>query len=184
MRLQATVDDRAVREHLRSVPNVIRAHVIRRLEYWGRRVVTETKRDLAGKFTYSSPPPQGHQRGALANSLWTERKRSESVPTQAAGWGVPYGEFLEFGPRRKKRWIIRPKGFRSDVKLGRSGAGQALQFLRFEVGGVIKYARQVEHKWTKRELRKHFGPALKKLRAGINRDLSTIPNRVVRGKLR
>jgi hypothetical protein len=102
------------------------------------------------------------------------------------GWGVPHGEVMEFGPRRMKRWLIVPKGFRSDISGagGRSGGGQALKFLRFKAGGKIRYTKWVEHVWDDGQKREHFKPHMEKHERGFFQDIGSIPQRVLEGKLR
>ncbi len=67
-------------------------------------------------------------------------------------WGVPYGRVLEFGPARKRRWVIKPK------------RGKALRFM---VGGRLVFVRSVTRVWTKDQLRPHLGPTLFRLQGRI-----------------
>lgn len=171
-----------LRRFLRRAPRIIRGHQRRRLSYWGRYIIASIRRD--GKiFKYEQGKRKGGK-GMLKASLWTERNRKSQQPSQLLGWGVPWGEVMEFGPARKSSWKIRPSGFRSDVGLGRSGAGRALRFLRYEQHGEIKYAREVTHVWTDSQRRPHFEKHLKRHDRGFRQDMDSIPVRVFEGKLR
>jgi hypothetical protein len=161
-------------QDFRKSRKLIRVHTRRALGKWGRRIITDIRRD---EELFSN------ETGRLKASLWTKRGK-DPVPVQEMGWAVPYGEVLEFGPKRKKTWVIRPKGFRSDVNLGRSGAGQSLKALRFESKGRIVYARKVTHRWTSAELRPHFRPWMDHWRRHILQDLQSIQGRVLEGDLR
>jgi hypothetical protein len=100
------------------------------------------------------------------------------------GWAVPYGYVLEWGPYKKRVWYIKPKGFRSEVNLGRSGGGQALSFLRFEYKGKIVFARKVKHTWTRAQLRPHFEPWMNHYQRRILADIGDIPRQVIEGEIR
>jgi hypothetical protein len=172
-----------LRRFLRRAPRIIRGHQRRRLAYWGRYIINSIRRD--GKlFKYEQRQRGGRRKGMLKASLWTERNRNSREPSQLLGWGVPWGEVMEFGPARKSSWKIRPSGFRSDATLGRSGAGKALKFLRYEQHGVIKYAREVTHVWTDSQKRPHFAKHLKRHDRGFRQDIESLPTRVFEGKLR
>lgn len=143
------------------------------LRYWGDQIRTGIRRDRT-LFHYRIPPIRGsgRRRGALKQSLWRSRPRREGQDVKVdLGWGVPYGPVLEHGPT-VKRWTIRPTGFRRGVKLGRSGAGQAIQFLRFRgSSGGIHYAREVVHRWKPNQLRPHFEPHVEYRFKMMTRDL-------------
>jgi hypothetical protein len=152
---------------------LIRVHTRRALSKRARRIISDIRRD---EELFSN------ESGRLKASLWTKRAKGTEI-VQEMGWAVPYGEVLEFGPRHKREWKIRPRGFRSDVTLGRSGGGQALKALRFKSKGKIVYARVVTHRWTSDQLRPHFGPWLDHWRRHILAELATIQQRVIEGEL-
>lgn len=179
-RLTATIDMAPTMRRFRAATPLVRAHTRRRLSYWGRQIIKYIRRDHK-LFRYAN----GGATGKLKASLRTRRGRSIGGDiVQEMSWGVPYGEVLEFGPRRKFTWKIRPKGFRSDVTHGRSGGGVALKFLRFQVGAKIVYAKEVKHVWTTSQLRPHFEPHMKKHERGFLDDMGSITQRVLEGRLR
>ena len=155
------LDTRARR--LGSVVREYRKTVAKRvLRYWGDQIRSGIRRDRS-LFRYRIAPIRGggRRRGMLKQSLFRSRPREMPghVVQVDLGWGVPYGPVLEWGPERAKVWTIKPVGFRAGVTLGRSGAAQAIKFLRFRgAGGGIVYARQVTHKWKQNQLRPHFEP--------------------------
>ena len=165
------MDTRELRHHWSRAPRLIKAHSAKRLDYWGRRIISSIKTD-SSLFT--------RDRGRLKNSLWTHRRRGELV--QEMGWAVPYGYVLEWGPSTKRTWVIKPKGFRSDAP-GRSGGGRALTALRWKAGGEWKYARQVTHRWTVGSLRPHFEPWIDHHKRHMLQDLGDVPHRVLEGEL-
>ena len=180
-RLQATFDLQPMQTRMRGVPRLVRAHVRRRLSYWGRYHIKDIRKH-SNVFKYSQGKRGNPGEPHLVNSLWTRRGKGRD-PIQHIGWGVPWGEVLEFGPRRKFVWPIFPKGFRSDKSQGRSGGGVALKFLRFEWKGKIVYSKGVIHRWKKGELRPHVEPSLKRHERGFHADMGSITQRVIEGKL-
>ncbi len=170
---------------MRRTSRLVRAHARRRLSYWGRYLIKDIrKRGSVFKYREGKGRKRGGG-GSLLASLRTHRVTGRRDPQQVITWGVPHGEVMEHGPRKAKRWLIVPKGFRSDYAGagGRSGGGRALKFLRFKWHGKIKYARFVEHVWTPAELRPHIAPALKRHQRGFMADIGSIPKRVLEGKL-
>lgn len=157
-----------------QVRRLTKAHARKRLEFWGRRLLTSIRGD-SQLFT--------SDHGVLKASLWTERTRDSQEPSQEAGWGVPYGEVHEWGPARAKEWKIVPRGLRSDVTSGRGGAGQALKKLRFVSNGKVVYAKSVTHRWTEASRRPHFEPWLDHLRRYFLEDMQSICSRVISGEL-
>lgn len=123
-------------------------------------------------------------KGGLQRSTWTKRKSGTGEAVQEMGWGAggEHGPIMEWGTK-KTEWPITPRGFRSDVKLGRSGGRQALRFLRFQVGNKIVYAKKVIHTWTKAQLRPHFGPVLDLYEPIIMRTMANIPIKAIEGRL-
>lgn len=186
--ITATFDLKPIHTRLRGVPRLVRAHCRRRLSYWGRYFIADIRKHgsafkhavrRARKTKFTAAPVR---KGRLLASLWTRRVK-ERDPKQLIGWGVPYGEVLEFGPRGAKTWTIRPKGFRSDIT-SRGGGKTGLKFLRFQWRGKICYARQVTHVWTKDQLRPHVAPAFERHEKNFMADIGSIPKRVIEGKLR
>jgi hypothetical protein len=161
--------------HLRHVSRVTAGHVRRRLKYWSDRIISTVR----SNYTVFD-----NETGKLKQSLWTSPVRGVREPTQELGWAVPYGYVLEFGPVRKRTWVIKPKGFRSDIGTGRSGGGRSLRFLRFEAGGKIVYAREVRRVWNDSQKRPHFIPAFEKHERAYYKDLASIPIKVMSGELR
>lgn len=178
-RITAVWDNVNLMRFYRRVPRLVRAHSRRRLFYWGRYLVKDIRKH-SGVFKYKGG--RGGRSAPLINSMWTERGKGKEIK-QSIGWGVAHGEVMEFGPRTAKSWIIAPRGFRSDVTHGRSGGGVALKMLRFKWHGKITYARQVTHVWDDGQKRPHVEPALKRHERNMMHDLSTIPKRVMEGKL-
>ena len=175
VRITSTVTgvDEACRA-LTGTTRLTRAHTRKRLAFWGRRLVSSIRGD-SGLFT--------SDHGVLKASLWTERSKDSAEPAQEIGWGVPYGEVLEWGPARAREWKIRPRGFRSDVTHGRSGGGKALARLRFVAKGKVVYAREVTHRWTEAERRPHFAPWLDHITRFFLDDMLSINARVIAGEL-
>lgn len=176
-RLSATFDLKPLETHMRGVPRLVRKHTRQRLSYWGRRHVADIRKHNS-VFKYR----EGGATGKLIASMWTRRAKSGGSK-QLIGWGVPYGEVMEFGPRRKFVWDIFPTGFRSDITHGRSGGGVALKMLQFQWHGKICYAKKVTHRWTTKELRPHVGPSLDRLNREFMIDMGSIPQRVIEGEL-
>ncbi len=181
-RIEAVWHLTGYRAHLRRVPRLTRAHARRRMSYWGRIIITDIRRH-ASVFKYKGG--RSRKGARLINSMWTKRgKPARHEVMQHVGWGVPHGEVLEFGPRRKMTWVITPKGFRSDKSHGRSGGGVALRALRFKWRGKITYMRRVKHRWSIKESRVHVEPALKRNERKFQEDMGSILQRVVQGELR
>jgi len=185
-------DLRGTKEFERSlerVPRLIRGHVARRLKYHCERIIIAIKEDdTLFKYTQRGGG-RSQATGQLKQSLWTAKGTSamgSGVQVQLIGWAVPYGDVLEWGPMYKRTWEIKPKGFRSDVggRKWRSGGYQALQFLSFQVGNKVVFARKVTHRWTEKERRPHVTPHVEKLEKRILKDLNTIPSKVFSGELR
>ena len=74
-----------------------------------------------------------------------------------AGWGVHHGAIMEWGPKSKRVWEIKPRFAKA---------------LRFRVNDEIVYAKKVTHTWTKDELRPHFAPVLERRWSGMVRRLN------------
>jgi hypothetical protein len=177
-RLVATFDLKPWERAMKGAPRLIRAHTRRRLSYWGQRHKSDIKRH-SNVFRYR----EGGATGKLLASIWTERAKGghRHHIAQHLGWGVPYGEVMEFGPSRSFTWEIVPTGFSS---AGRSGGATGLRFLRFQSKGKIHFAKKVIHRWTPRELRLHVLPSMKRLSREYYKDMSTISQRVIEGELR
>jgi hypothetical protein len=121
-------------------------------------------------FAYAGPTMPGDQRqshGQLQRTLWASRARRMGDEVHAeAGWGERYGPVMEFGPRAKRRWLIRAKFAKRlrFVGLGDSGKPE------------IKRPKQVMHYWDRRQLRPHWEPEIKRHWPGIQRQFdSSLP---------
>lgn len=180
IKLQFTFDHAPIEKSFRGTRRLVKAHTRRRLSYWGRQHIKYI-RGHRSVFKYKEGR-QGRTSAPLLNSMWTKRKKSRE-PTQLIGWGLPHGEVLEFGPKRVFTWEIVPKGFRSDISFGAGKRGVALKFLRFKVGGKIRYAKKVVHRWTTAELRPHVEPSLIRHERGFLQDMGSITKRVIEGRL-
>ena len=104
---------------------------------------------------------ESYRTGLLAQGLfhWPEPKvTSGGLIRMGFGWTRRYGRVLEFGPSVTE-WMIYPK-YRKALRwtatnfMGPTRSGIA--------GQKTMFAKQVRHKWDRRQLRPHLVPAVKK----------------------
>lgn len=145
-----------------------------------RRRATQQERKWRSEFANRLPAASALviaavRRGNFFNKDSGKLKRSISAgPVVQSGasvrqdisWGVPYGRVLEWGPFRKRTWVIKAR---------------KAKFLRFAVGGKVVFAKQVTHRWTPKEMRPHFGPTLFRLRSALLRILGREPKIIFGG---
>jgi len=108
-----------------------------------------------------------NETGVLKKGLYKSNPRvTQSRGEIDVGWSGPasiYGPVLEFGPKRKAGWLIKPKGVKAD--------GGKVKALRWVSNGQVHYAKSVWHQWTPRQLRPHYRKALAQLKPYMDRKL-------------
>lgn len=137
------------------------------------------------------PKPEGAQRGGLAQSIIpTPVQMTGSQMFAEVTWGgLPYGYILEHGPT-KKDWDIRPKYYKAlrfgwpNAPMGGftlTVAGKAKSGER--IGALTEnvfYFKRVHRRWSRKELRPHIRPAMRKVEPLFLKDMEGVIREVMR----
>lgn len=100
---------------------------------------------------------------SLQRSVWTEQTNKAGEHIQAMGWDVEHGPVLEYGPLRKRRWIVPGP-------------------VRWKVGAKVQWAERVERKWSRNQLRPHFVPAVNRIEPKFINDVCKVLVESVEGR--